>query len=410
MVRYETGTVRRLLIVAECEHGRREGRVVCPEHFRTEIDQWARYVDSVRLLTNFPPSFETAPASWGSYQADNIEVLEAQGAFSKQPLERLRSLRRSARSLGRIAAGFRWADAVHVRGPCRNAFLATLVARAVPRPIFFKWSAQWAGPKRWSMAARMQRRFVMNRGWKIAATVYDHRLEDPPWVFVTDTTSLSEKQVRQALAVRREEPGGGPVELLWVGRFTPNKNVSELLLLIRDLANECGKRRVVLHLVGDGPLREPLEELTRDLGLIHSVVFHGSLGWADLSRRYASARILLLPSGTEGFPKVVHESLLFGTPVVAYAVGAIPRMLEGRGEAVPPVDGPRGFFEAVKRVLFQEDLWNEYSENGRRWAREISIEKVVARHVATCERQWAASFSRISPLEDGVRPWGANGG
>ena len=46
------------------------------------------------------------------------------------------------------------------------------------------------------------------------------------------------------------------------------------------------------------------------------MVLHGSVRWDELCGLYRSAHLLLLPSDTEGFPKVVHEAALFGVPAV----------------------------------------------------------------------------------------------
>lgn len=398
-----TGPIRRLLIVAECGHAWRDGSAVCPEHFRVEIDEWARYVESIRLLTNFPPIRQTPPG-WGKYQAANIEVIQAQGAFSGEIVERILSLGRSTIAISRIMAGFRWADAVHVRGPTRNALLALVVASVIQRPLYFKWAGQWVGNRKWHLAARLQRKVLMRRGKDMAVTVYEFREEDPPWIFVADTASVTEEQLRRAVATSRSEHDDGATELLWVGRLTDNKNVGLLLRTVRHLQGQ-GLRNLELHLVGEGSQRAFLEEECCRLGIADSVVFHGILSWAELCTRYRRARVFLLPSGTEGFPKVVHEALLFGTPVVAFSVGAIPRMLRGRGLAVDPAQGWEGFSEAVQRLLVDQKLWHYCSENGRKWAAGISIEKVVARHVATCERQWNRLFGCFSPTETGIQPW-----
>jgi len=404
LVDLNTPLVRRLLIVAECNHVERPGGMLCPNHFRVEIEEWAKYVESIRLLTSFSPSHEV-PTGWGEYASRNIEVIKAQGAFSVDLRDKIISVGRSIRATFRILVGFRWADAVHVRGPSRNALLALLVAHLVDRPLYIKWAGEWGGAGKPSLATRMQRWLIMRRGKNKVVSVYEYREEDPSWIFTADTSSVTGDEIQRSLGVPHVEFSNDRVELLWVGRFSHNKNVSLLLRLMVYLKGRgwCG---VKLHLVGDGSLRQALEDESCRRQLTNDVIFHGELRWEDLSKRYSLATVFLLPSGTEGFPKVAHEALLFGTPVVSFSVGALPRMLGGRGAVVSPEEGFDGFAEAVESVISQQDQWTEFSRDGRRWAASISIDRVVARHVATCEARWHRRFLYHSPMAAGVPPWG----
>jgi glycosyltransferase involved in cell wall biosynthesis len=81
-----------------------------------------------------------------------------------------------------------------------------------------------------------------------------------------------------------------------------------------------------LHVVGDGPLRESLEQLVRDSKLGESVTLHGFRG--DGARFAAHADVLLMPSLHEGLPYTLLEAMAAGTPVAASAVGGLAEVLE----------------------------------------------------------------------------------
>jgi glycosyltransferase involved in cell wall biosynthesis len=75
-------------------------------------------------------------------------------------------------------------------------------------------------------------------------------------------------------------------------------------------------------MVGDGPERERLEQLARDLGIAKNVYFVGYQ--ADVSPYYELFDAFLLPSVNEGTPVSAIEALASGTPVVANSVGGVP--------------------------------------------------------------------------------------
>jgi glycosyltransferase involved in cell wall biosynthesis len=86
------------------------------------------------------------------------------------------------------------------------------------------------------------------------------------------------------------------------------------------------------HLFGDGPLMGDLVTTAERLGLNSVVHFHGHRD--DMASCIASLNALLICSDHEGLPMVALESLAVRTPVVAHAVGGLPRLLEGKSRSV----------------------------------------------------------------------------
>jgi glycosyltransferase involved in cell wall biosynthesis len=143
-------------------------------------------------------------------------------------------------------------------------------------------------------------------------------------------------------------PDGAPV-LLWVGRLVAVKGLDVLL-------RACGRLRdrgvaFRLYLVGDGPLRRPLEAQARSEGLGPAVAFVGPVAHDDLPDWYRAADLTVLPSRSEGVPNVLRESLACGTPFVASRVGGVPELAAGgAGELVEPGD-PEALAAALAAAL-----------------------------------------------------------
>jgi len=98
--------------------------------------------------------------------------------------------------------------------------------------------------------------------------------------------------------------------VIYVGRLAAEKNVK--------LAAACFERIRCLHptarfiLVGDGPMRQPLQARYPDY------IFCGSQRGEDLARHYASGDLFLFPSKTDTFGNVVLEAMASGLGVVAF--------------------------------------------------------------------------------------------
>jgi glycosyltransferase involved in cell wall biosynthesis len=106
--------------------------------------------------------------------------------------------------------------------------------------------------------------------------------------------------------------------LLTVSRLAPEKNISFLAGVLREIPDAC------LAVVGDGPHRAELER--RFAGL--SANFVGYLTGEQLAAAYASADAFVYASETETMGNVILEAMACGCPVVAPRAGGIPSLVE----------------------------------------------------------------------------------
>jgi glycosyltransferase involved in cell wall biosynthesis len=140
--------------------------------------------------------------------------------------------------------------------------------------------------------------------------------------------------------------------LLFIGNLVPVKAIDVLLKacatpVLKDLPFQ-------LVIVGQGPLRTPLEQLARQLGIENRVRFTGALPQTDLPRWYRAADLFVLPSHSEGVPNVLLEASACQTPWVASNVGGIPEIAHlGISRLVTP-NAPSELARAIHETLFAD--------------------------------------------------------
>jgi glycosyltransferase involved in cell wall biosynthesis len=188
---------------------------------------------------------------------------------------------------------------------------------------------------------------------------------------------ISASQHRGSL---RQELGIGQDAFLVgvVGRLVPIKGYDVLLHAVRMISTLVADRLMVV-IVGDGPLRETLKVEAKRLGIDHLIRF---LGWRrDVDRVYADLDVFVQSSFNEGTPVSLIEAMAAGTPVVATRVGGVPDVVDdGRsGLLVAPKD-PAALAQAILTLWRAPDLRRHMGERARRDVYpRYAIDRLVAR-------------------------------
>ncbi len=170
-----------------------------------------------------------------------------------------------------------------------------------------------------------------------------------------------------------------PVRLLWAGQLRPVKGLKYLLGALRLLLDEGYE--VCLTLLGDGEQRDELEEEVKRLELHDHVALAGYVApGPSLSAYFESADLFVLPSLSEGVPKVLLEAMAHGLPIVATEVGGVPDLIrDGETGVLVPPQAPRQLTDAIARLLEHDDLRRTVSEQAVAFAREHTAAAEVAR-------------------------------
>lgn len=127
--------------------------------------------------------------------------------------------------------------------------------------------------------------------------------------------SVSRQEVEKVHEILSRRGWAEAPFLLFVGRLAVEKNLPTLFKAFCVVTKQIPETLLVI--AGDGPLQARLRGIAERTGIDDQVIWLGNLSLHSLRAWYSAACASILPSYHEGFGKVVVESYLMGTPVIA---------------------------------------------------------------------------------------------
>ncbi len=157
--------------------------------------------------------------------------------------------------------------------------------------------------------------------------------------------------------------------LLSLGRLAPEKQVEHTILTFSRIASAFSDWD--LHIYGDGPMREELEVLTRELKLSSRIFFGGRTinPWQIME----SSDLFVMTSRFEGFPNALLEAMCMGLPCVAYDCPSGPQdiSLGGKVALLANLNNQDQLSTHLSSLMGNQELRN----NLGKLARESVIER-----------------------------------
>lgn len=198
----------------------------------------------------------------------------------------------------------------------------------------------------------------------------------PNFVDLTRFRKAKKEHFKKAIA-----PQGEKI-LIHTSNFRKVKRTQDVVHIFQKVHEQLPSK---LLLVGDGPERQNLEILCRDLNISEFVRF---LGKQDpVEELLAVSDLFLMPSETESFGLAALEAMACEVPVIASNAGGIPEiMVQGVTGFMSDVGDVDDMVRNVIRILADDERHNHFKIQALEHARKYDLEKVLPRYEAYYEK------------------------
>ncbi len=174
----------------------------------------------------------------------------------------------------------------------------------------------------------------------------------------------------------RKLSGDGCIQIVTIARLVEKKGVEYGVRAVAKLAKN--NRNIKYNIVGDGYLREPLEQLIEKLDVSETVKLLGWKQQQEIIEILNDGDILLAPSVTsqkngdrEGIPVVLMEAMAMGLPVLSTQHSGIPELIEdGISGFLVPEGDVDALANKLNYLIEHPEIWSEMGQAAHLYVKE----------------------------------------
>jgi glycosyltransferase involved in cell wall biosynthesis len=337
-----------------------------------EMNLWLKYVDQVCIVGPMSNDFDRNISL--AYQHKDISISEVP-AFSLIGLkEKLKTLKKLPKILSVIYSAMKQADHIHLRCPGNMGLLGCMVQIFFPKtPKTAKYAGNWDPEAKQPWSYNLQKWILSNTllTKNMQVLVYGEWPNQTKNIkpFFTASYSKSEKE---DIYIRNYTQ---KLKFCFVGSLSKGKQPDLALKFLVELKSKL-KEEVQFDVYGDGELKSQMHRLIKEHQAQDWVFLHGNQPKAEVKKNLKYSHFLILPSRSEGWPKVVAEAMFWGCIPVVTPVSCVPWMLaEGDRGILMHVDDSETDLKQLKVLINRPESLENMSKSAAEWSRQFTLDK-----------------------------------
>ncbi|MDP2762174.1 MAG: glycosyltransferase [Sideroxyarcus sp.] len=301
----------KLAIISHTEHYQQpDGTIVGWGPTVSEINHLAQDFDQIYHIAFLHPG--TPPPSSLPYTSSNIKFVPLKPVGGKGIGAKLKILLNIPKVIATVQKTLKKADVFQLRTPTgMGVFLIPYLTLFSTIKGWYKYAGNWTQQnpplgyalQRW-MLKNQKRKVTINGSWP----------KQPKHCLTFENPCLTEEEREEGLQITQNKSFEPPYTFCFVGRLEDAKGVQRILDAFGALGNL--EKIKTIHFIGNGEKMSHYQKQADTLGL--PVTFHGFMERSQVFGIYKKSHFILLPSDSEGFPKVIAEAMNYGCiPIVS---------------------------------------------------------------------------------------------
>ncbi len=307
----------KLAVISHTEHYETaDGNVLGWGPTVSELNHLAQDFEEIYHLSFLHPG--TPPPSSLPYTHDNIHFVPLKPVGGKGIGAKLKILASIPRTIIVVRKTLKLVDVFQVRTPTgMGIFLIPYLTLFSGKKGWYKYAGNW-NQKDPPLGYALQRAMLKLQRRKV--TINGKWPDQPEHCLTFENPCLTEEERGEGLNLSQSKRFEAPFTFCFVGRLEDAKGVQRIIDAFGGLKSL--EKVAAIHFIGNGPKMDSYKKQCEDLML--PTIFHGFLERERVFEIYKMSHFFLLPStASEGFPKVIAESMNFGCIPIVSPVSSI---------------------------------------------------------------------------------------
>lgn len=326
-------TEMKLAIISHTEHYKKEdGTIVGWGPTISELNHLAQDFGKIYHIAFLHSG--TPPPSSLPYTASNIEFVPLQPVGGKGLVAKLKIIRNIPIIIHTVRKTLKKVDVFQMRTPTGiGVFLIPYLTLFSSKKGWYKYAGNWNQDNP-PLGYALQRWMLKNQNRKV--TINGRWPKQPKHCLTFENPCLTEIEREEGFQITNTKSFSPPYTFCFVGRLEDAKGVQRIIDAFGALENL--EQIKTIHLIGDGEKMSHYKKQCKALDL--PVVFHGFLERQEVFGIYKESHFILLPSDSEGFPKVIAEAMNYGCIPIVSDVSSIGQYVNDKnGFLLNPING-----------------------------------------------------------------------
>jgi len=357
------------LIVTHVPHIHQQNQYFAYAPYVREMNIWTKQADKVVIVA--PLSKSPKSAIEIHYEHENIEwvPIESFDVLSLKGI--LRSIYKTPQISIQLFTAMQKADHIHLRCPGNIGLLGCFVQILFPNKIK---TAKYAG--NWNPKSRQPWTYKLQQ-WILGNTFLTRKMQ----VLVYGEWEASSSNIMPFFTATYHEEDKLPliqrnlkgiINFVYVGTLVKGKNPLYAVQLVEALYKRG--HNVGLSLYGEGAEREILEKYISHNNLEKIVVLKGNQTQETVKNAYQKSHFVILPSESEGWPKVIAEGMFWGCVPMSTSVSCLPFMLDYGSRGIMLSMNLEKDFLQIATLLTNEVEYQIKSRKASDWSRQYTMD------------------------------------
>lgn len=341
--------------------------------YEKEMQLWAKYANKIQfccpvwrddkklLITKV--SFPILPV----IELKEFDILSLKNAFSAIPS--------MLQNLWNIYKAMQKADHIHLRCPGNMGLIGAFVQILFPNKIkTAKYAGNWDPKSKQPLSYRLQKWILSNTFLtkNMQVLVYGEWPNQTKNIKPFFTATYRNSEIQNLESRIQKTDFSKQIKFLFVGTLSPGKQPLYAVQLVQKLFQKGYNASIDFY--GEGNQKEILKVYISANNLQEIAILKGNQSKEAVEKAYQENHFLILPSKSEGWPKVVAEAMFWGCVPLVTPVSCVPFMLDYGNRGVLLTENLNKDIEAIRQLVNNSNDYELKSKAAQNWSQHYTID------------------------------------